>query len=367
MLVVLIIAAGFLAFANGANDNAKGVATLIGAGTLPVGRALRYAAVSTLLGSVAAMWFAGDLVARFSGKGLVDAELLASPAFLACVGLAAAVTVLIATRIGMPISTTHSLVGGIIGVGLSADALHGAAVVKAFVVPLLVAPLIALALAGATYRFFRWTRLRLGVHRRTCVCIERVYHPVTVTPEGAMILAATGLRLSDQHEISECQERYDGRVVGVDAQRVLDWSHLLSAGAIGFARGLNDTPKMAAIMIAAGALSTGSTMLAIGVAIAMGGLLAGRRVAATMSHGITEMNDGQAFTANLVTALLVIFASKWGVPVSTTHVSCGSLFGIGLVNRQARYHVVLQVVAAWVTTLPVAGAVGWVAWRCLGG
>ena len=84
-----------------------------------------------------------------------------------------------------------------------------------------------------------------------------------------------------------------------------------------------------------------------------------------MSRRITDMNDGQAFTANLVTAALVIFASKFGIPVSTTHVSCGSLFGIGLVNGRAHPRMIVQIVLAWVTTLPMAAGIGWLAWRVL--
>jgi PiT family inorganic phosphate transporter len=75
-----------------------------------------------------------------------------------------------------------------------------------------------------------------------------------------------------------------------------------------------------------------------------------------MSRKITRMNPGQGFTANLVTALLVAGASRLGLPVSTTHVSVGSLFGIGVVNRTARTRTVLAILVAWATTLPT-GAV----------
>src|SRR5688572_218404 len=88
--------------------------------------------------------------------------------------------------------------------------------------------------------------------------------------------------------------------------------------------------------------------------MAAGGLLSARRIAETMSNKITAMNAGQGFTANLVTALMVIGASRLGVPVSTTHVSCGALFGIGAVNRQARWKMIVQILLAWVTTLPLA-------------
>lgn len=90
--------------------------------------------------------------------------------------------------------------------------------------------------------------------------------------------------------------------------------------------------------------------------MAVGGILGARKVAETVSYKITYMNHGQGFTANFVTAVVVIFASGWGMPVSTTHVSCGALFGIGLVNGKARWHVIGSILGAWILTLPVAAA-----------
>jgi len=77
-----------------------------------------------------------------------------------------------------------------------------------------------------------------------------------------------------------------------------------------------------------------------------------------MSYQITEMNDGQGFAANFVTSLVVIGASQLGVPVSTTHVSCGSLFGIGAVTKQAHWASILKIILAWVTTLPISALLG---------
>jgi PiT family inorganic phosphate transporter len=85
-----------------------------------------------------------------------------------------------------------------------------------------------------------------------------------------------------------------------------------------------------------------------------------------MSHEITPMNDGQAFTANLGTSALVLVASFLALPVSTTHVSCGALFGIGAVQGGARWRVVGRIVSAWAFTLPVAGLLAALAWRWLG-
>ena len=96
---LLLAAALLLAFANGANDNTKGVATLYGSGVLSYRRALVLATLSTAVGSLASLPLAAGLVAAFSGKGLIPAELL-EPSLLAAVALAAAATVLLATRLG---------------------------------------------------------------------------------------------------------------------------------------------------------------------------------------------------------------------------------------------------------------------------
>ena len=92
----------------------------------------------------------------------------------------------------------------------------------------------------------------------------------------------------------------------------------------------------------------------VATAMVAGGWVHSRRVAETMSHRITAMNHGQGFTANIVTAFLVIVASRWGMPVSTTHVSCGSLFGIGVIGGGARRQEIVRILLAWVTTLPLA-------------
>lgn len=92
--------------------------------------------------------------------------------------------------------------------------------------------------------------------------------------------------------------------------------------------------------------------------MAVGGLLSARRVAETMSHKITGMNHGQGFSANLATGLLVMTASLFGLPVSTTHVSVGALFGIGLTSQQTDYRVVRNILLAWLVTLPCSAVIG---------
>src|SRR5712692_8346252 len=119
-LSILFLASCFLAYSNGANDNFKGVATLFGSGTTNYRRALVWATLATFLGSVTAIVWSQTLLKNFSGRGLVADELVAQPTFVAAVATAAGLTVLLATTIGMPISTTHSLVGALVGAAWAA-------------------------------------------------------------------------------------------------------------------------------------------------------------------------------------------------------------------------------------------------------
>jgi PiT family inorganic phosphate transporter len=96
--------------------------------------------------------------------------------------------------------------------------------------------------------------------------------------------------------------------------------------------------------------------------MAIGGLLGARRVAETISHRVTTMNAEQGFAANVTTAILVLFASRFGLPVSTTHVSSGSLFGLGAVTRQARWDTIVHIALAWVVTLPCAAVLAALLW-----
>ena len=131
---------------------------------------------------------------------------------------------------------------------------------------------------------------------------------------------------------------------------------------VSFARGLNDTPKIAALLLLVKWLTPVSDIGLVGVAIAVGGLLGARRVAETMSHKITSLNPGQGFTSNLTTGILVTLASVYGLPVSTTHVSVGALFGIGVTTGQANVKTVMGIVLSWVITLPCAAAIAGVAY-----
>ena len=366
MALWLLLAVVFLSYTNGANDNFKGVATLFGSRTMDYKRALWWATLTTFAGSIAALLLSGGLVKSFSGAGLVPDALTHDSAFLLAVAAGAALTVTLATITGLPISTTHALTGALVGASfLSAGSVNLGKLGQKFFLPLALSPLVSVAITGVLYPILRWLRLALRVERQMCLCVDGgLPQPVRVKADGTAVMSSTGLTLS-VGELTQCRERYHGRIVGIDAQWILDRLHVLSAGTVSFARGMNDTPKIVALLIATQALrlSLSTGLLLVGVAMAVGGLLSARRVATTMSERITTMNHGQGFTANLVTALLVLNASRWGLPVSTTHVSCGSLFGLGAVTGQARWKMIRTIVLSWVATLPTAACLAAILYR----
>ena len=353
-----------LAFANGANDNYKGVATLFGSGTTDYKGALIWATITTFLGSFFAFYFATELAKTFTGAGLVEPDIAGSPQFILSVAIGASLTLLLATKLGFPISTTHSLTGALVGAGSAASwgNVHLAVLGNKFLIPLMVSPIIAVIAAAVLYPLFRYFRQKLKLEKETCVCVGTKWVPLGAAqispsmPGIASTATTTEVAIpSIELSLDGCQERYRGSIAGISAQKFLDGLHFLSSGAVSFARGLNDTPKIAALLLAGTALDVQFSTILTGVAIMLGGLIAGRRVAHTVSHDITKLNAGQGFTANLVTSFLVIVASKWGVPVSTTHVSCGSLFGIGGITGGAKWKTIGKIVGAWIITLPMAG------------
>lgn len=303
LVALLIIAALAVAYANGANANFKGVASLVGSGTTSYWTAVRWATITTATGCLVAVFGSSAMLQTFSGKGLVPDSLAAQPTFLFAIAAGAAIANLLATRLGFPVSTTHMLMGGLLGAGLAAqpDGVNFAKLWDTFARPLLLSPVIAVVVGAVFY------------------------------------LMLKALHLAPDHRT-----------------RTLDALHFLSGGAVCFARGMNDAPKMAALLVGVGGFSVKTSMLMILAIMAVGGLISARHVADTLAHKITGMNPGQGFAANLATSVLTSTASLHGLPVSTTHVSVGALLGIGITTRQAKWKTVIPVLLAWVLTLPSA-------------
>jgi len=360
MLILLFLAACFLAYSNGANDNFKGVASLYGSRTATYGTALGWATITTFAGSITSIFVAQSLLKKFSGKGLVPDSLVVSDHFLLAVVLGAAFTVILATVTGFPVSTTHGLTGALVGAGLIAVGaqVNFAALQKTFLLPLLLSPVLAIGVGALIYIVLRFFRLKFGVTKEWCVCVGSEERVVTMPqPTSALSRQQTSPGYSVMvAEAGACSERYAGSFVGLRAQQIMDGAHFLSAGVVCFARALNDTPKMVAMLLIVKALDIRWGFAAVAVTMAIGGLVHSRKIAETMSKKITAMNHGQGFSANFCTSILVILASVFGLPVSTTHVAVGSLFGIGLTTGKANPKVMMGIVLSWIITLPCAAA-----------
>ncbi|MEM6611600.1 MAG: inorganic phosphate transporter [Cyanobacteria bacterium P01_C01_bin.72] len=358
--LAIFLATVFLAYANGANDNFKGVATLFGSKTTNYKIAIWWATATTFAGSLCSVLFATALLKSFSGKGLVPDAIADTGSFHLAVALGAAITVILATVTGFPISTTHGITGALTGAGLAAigTELNFAALGKSYFIPLLLSPLIAIALGLSIYSLLHYSRGVLGIKEAWCVCVGNKQELV---PVGSEQLFAQTSELSID-TIENCDRQYVGNFLGIDSQKLIDSCHFLSAGAVSFARGLNDTPKIVALLLTVTAFSIQGGMLAVGLGMAVGGLLNARKVARTVSKKITTLNPGRGLAANLVTAFLVIFASRMGVPVSTTHVSVGSIFGVGVVSKTAHIDVFSKVLSSWVLTLPIAALISGIAY-----
>ncbi|MHC4107900.1 MAG: inorganic phosphate transporter, partial [Planctomycetota bacterium] len=151
---------------------------------------------------------------------------VANPAFLVAVGVGAAGTVLLATRLGLPVSTTHALIGGLVGAGLAlAPAeLAWSSLTGRLLLPLLVSPLLAVVVAGGIYPLLSQARKRLGVDEVTCLCVTENAEPVRSRSDGTLILARTGVALTVD-QVAQCRNLYSGTVFGVSAARTVDSLH----------------------------------------------------------------------------------------------------------------------------------------------
>jgi PiT family inorganic phosphate transporter len=349
MSLVLVLLTLGLAFANGANDVSKGIATLVGSGTTKYRTAVAWGTAWTLAGGLAAAFLSQKLVATFSGKGF-----LVNPpggnALLLSVACGAIGWLLFATRSGLPVSTTHALTGALCGAGLAAAGAPGvawAAVAKKVALPLALSPVISIVIVLIL------APVALPVFRRAhsfCVCVER-REPV---PAATGVALATPLPALNLVAASDCPPETLVRV------GLLDSLHWTSAGATSFFRGLNDTPKILALGLAATAgfgFSAFGFYALVAVAMSLGSVVGGFRVTETLARKVTRISHDDGLLANLTTSALVSVASFWALPVSTTHVSSGAIIGIGAESKESRlqWRTVREMLLAWVVTLPVAG------------
>jgi PiT family inorganic phosphate transporter len=195
----------------------------------------------------------------------------------------------------MPISTTHSLTGALLGSGVVTVGFHlnVGTLFQNFFLPLLISPLIAVASPFVLYPLLRTGFRFASVDNQTCVCIGNEAIPAMATPAGfALSNVGKPLRVIVDQEARYLQ-RLTGTWLGVNVQKLVDYGHYLSADFVSFARGLNDTPKIVALGIIAGALGLEWSIAFMAIVMAVGGVLNAERVAETKSKRITALEADQ--------------------------------------------------------------------------
>lgn len=343
-----------LAWANGANDIPKGIATLVGSGVSRPLRAVAWGTLCTVTGGLAALAWGGELVNTFSAL-LTAADPAAGRRIVAASLCGATAWVALATRLGLPVSTTHALLGGIVGavlVGVGSSDLHGEVLAKKVLTPLLLSPLIAIAACWALLRAARFVAAHVPAWKPGC-CEHDEWrkNPYVCADDGRTGAGNLNERL----------------------WRALHW---FSSGATSFARGLNDVPKIAAFLIVATALSPVGTglpdaatgpIVAVTLVMALGGVWGSRKVLRVLAYRVARLESGSGLVANVGTSFLVLAATPLGLPVSTTHVSTGALMGVRWSDRSLPQEAdaLKSILLGWIVTLPVAAIIAAIAMQRL--
>jgi inorganic phosphate transporter, PiT family len=385
----------FMAWGIGANDVANAMATSVGSKALTIKQAILVAAVFEFLGAV----LAGGGVTSTIRKGIVDASLLAGSPELLIYGmlaalLAAGTWLAIASRNGWPVSTTHSIVGAIVGfaaVGIGMDAVQWGKVgriVMSWVISPLTAGFIAYLIYQSVQRlilsqpdplerakryvpvyiFFAVLTITLVTilkglkHVGLSITVTNSYIlAVSIAVAIALIGAVVIQRIKPNAKLEKKQHFYT-------VERVFGVLMVVTACGMAFAHGSNDVanaigPMAAVISIAQsgeiGAKSAVSIWVLVigGAGIVVGLATYGRHVIATVGKKITQLTPSRGFAAELAAATTIVIASGTGIPVSTTHILVGAVLGVGLARGidAIDLRVVGRVFVSWVVTIP-AGA-----------
>ena len=386
----------FMAWGIGANDVANAMATSVGSKALTIKQAIIVAAIFEFLGAV----LAGGEVTSTIRKGIVDAELLSDSPELLVYGmlaalLAAGTWLLIASRNGWPVSTTHSIIGAIVGfaaVGIGVEAVHWDQV-GTIVMSWVISPVTAGFIAFLIYMSVQRLILRQDdplVKAKRYVPIYIFFAAFTITLVTILKgLKHVGLSLSIQESyafataiavaialvggffISRIQPdpKAEKSQHFHTVERVFAVLMVITACGMAFAHGSNDVanaigPLAAVIGIATtGSVAAKSSLplwvLVIGGAgIVIGLATFGRHVIATVGKKITQLTPSRGFAAELAAATTIVIASGTGMPVSTTHTLVGAVLGVGLARGidAIDLRVVARIFVSWVVTIP-AGAI----------
>ncbi|ELP69637.1 anion permease [Streptomyces turgidiscabies] len=316
ILAIVVVTALAFDFTNGFHDTANAMATTISTGALKPKVAVAMSAVLNLVGA-----FLSVEVANTISKGLVDESgIRPEVIFAALVG--AILWNLLTWLVGLPSSSSHALMGGLIGATIASagtDAVHGDVLVTKVLIPAIAAPLVA------------------GI--------------------AAMLATRLSYKLGAK------------RAEGKAAEKGFRAGQIASAGLVSLAHGTNDAQKTMGIitlaLVAGGAVAPDSdppvwVILSAGLAIALGTYLGGWRIIRTMGKGLTDLQPQQGFAAQTSAATVILASSHLGFSLSTTHSVSGSVMGAGLGRKGGvvRWSTATRMFVAWGLTLPAAALVG---------
>ena len=386
----------FMAWGVGANDVANAMGTSVGSKALTLKQAILIAIIFEFAGA----WLAGGAVTATIRKGIIDPALLSGTPELLVFGmmaslLAAGLWLLIATYFGWPVSTTHSIVGAIVGfaaVGVSMDAVNWGKVSK-IVASWVVSPVTAGFIAFFLFRSVQ----KLILDTDDPFKNAKKYIPFYIFMVGfiiAMVTFTKGLKHIGL-DLSWGQSALISVVIGIitmfigvamlkkiqpnpEADRDYHFSSveklfgilmMFTACAMAFAHGSNDVANavgplaaIVGVVAAGGEVVQKSAMPAWILLLGGGGIVAGlvmygHKVIATVGNNITELTPSRGFAATLAAATTVVVASGTGLPISTTHTLVGAVLGVGIARGMAALNlrVVGTIFVSWVVTLP-AGA-----------
>ncbi|MGW2722579.1 anion permease [Streptomyces sp. NPDC001492] len=315
ILAIVVVTALAFDFTNGFHDTANAMATTISTGALKPKVAVAMSAVLNLAGA-----FLSVEVANTISKGLVD-ETGIRPEVIFAALVGAILWNLLTWLVGLPSSSSHALMGGLIGATIASagmGAVHGDVLVTKVLIPALAAPIVA----------------------------------------GLAALLATRLSYT-------VGKKADGKA----AEKGYRVGQIASAGLVSLAHGTNDAQKTMGIitlaLVAGGAVAPDSdpptwVILSAGLAIALGTWLGGWRIIRTMGKGLTELQPQQGFAAQTSAATVILASSHLGFSLSTTHSVSGSVMGAGLGRKGGvvRWSTATRMLVAWCLTLPAAALVG---------
>jgi PiT family inorganic phosphate transporter len=396
MVVMAMIFGLFMTWGVGANDLANAMGTSVGAGAVTVKQAIGIAIIFEFLGAV----LAGGHVTQTIRKGIIDPTPIISHPEILVFGmlaslLAAAVWLMIASAKGWPVSTTHSIVGAIVGfaiVGIGPEAVKWDKIIKV-VVSWVISP----AVGGAISFILVMSTRKLILDTETPLKNAKKYAPFYVFLVGFIISLVTMFKGLKQlnldlsiggsifaaicfgvltgfigwlfiRKVKE-HEDDDRTFQFASVEKVFSPMMLFTACSMAFAHGSNDVANgigpLAAVVSIVG--SGGEVLqkaplplwilLIGGAGIVLGLITLGYRVMLTVGKKITELTPSRGFCAELAAASTVVIASRTGLPVSTTHILVGAVLGVGLARGLGALdlRVVLNIIISWIVTLPAGG------------